>query len=88
MTLPLIKLIETDLSFRQILEKVVDTGIYADEMRSNVNSRLSGLGILEDTKRIALDYAETARKSLDVFPETEYRSALDAIPNFVVQRNK
>ena len=88
MTLPLIRLIQTDPSFRGILEKVMDTGIYADETRSNINERLSGLGILEDTKRIALDYAETARKSLDVFPETEYRSALDAIPNFVVQRNK
>ncbi|HJS52234.1 MAG TPA: polyprenyl synthetase family protein [Pyrinomonadaceae bacterium] len=88
MTLPLIRLIHIDRSVRGILEKVIDTGIYSDETRSNVNSRLFAHGILEDTKRIALEYAETARKSLDVFPETEYRSALDAIPNFVVQRNK
>jgi octaprenyl-diphosphate synthase len=88
MTLPLIRLIHIDRSVRGILEKVIDTGIYSDETRSNVNSRLFAHGILEDTKRIAHEYAETARKSLDVFPETEYRSALDAIPNFVVQRNK
>jgi geranylgeranyl pyrophosphate synthase len=66
----------------------MDTGVYADETRSDVNDRLATLGILEDAKRVALQYSESARKSLDVFPKTEYRSALDAIPNFVVQRNK
>jgi octaprenyl-diphosphate synthase len=88
LTLPLIRLIQADRSVREILERVLDSGHYSEETRSNMNSRLAELGILEDTKRVALDYAETARKSLDVFPETEYRSALDAIPNFVVQRNK
>src|SRR4030095_7636319 len=88
MTLPLIRLIKTDPSVRAILEKVMDTGIYSDETRSDTNDRLAALGILEDAKRVALQYSESARKSLEVFPETEYRSALDAIPNFVVQRNK
>jgi len=88
MTLPLIRLIKSDPSVRAILEKVMDTGIYADETRSEIDRRLNALRILEDAKRTALDYSESARKSLEVFPETEYRSALDAIPNFVVQRNK
>ena len=88
MTLPLIRLLNSDPSVRGALEKVMDTGMYPDETRLNIHRRLVDLGILEDTKLVALNYAETARKSLDVFPETEYRSALDAIPNFVVQRNK
>jgi len=88
MTLPLIRLMKSDPSVRAILEKVMDTGIYADETRSEIDRRLNALRILEDAKRTALDYSESARKSLEVFPETEYRSALDAIPNFVVQRNK
>ena len=88
MTLPLIRLMKSDPSVRAILEKVMDTGIYADETRSEIDRRLNALRILEDAKLTALDYSESARKSLEVFPETEYRSALDAIPNFVVQRNK
>ena len=88
MTLPLIRLMKSDPSVRAILEKVMDTGLYADETRSDVNERLAAFGILADAKRVALQYSESARKSLEVFPETEYRSALDAIPNFVVQRNK
>jgi len=88
MTLPLIRLIQTDRSIRGTLERVMATGSYPDDTRSDINRRLIDQGILRDTGRVALDYAERARKSLDVFPETEYRSALDAIPNFVVQRNK
>jgi octaprenyl-diphosphate synthase len=88
MTLPLIRLIGTDPSVRAILEKVMDTGVYSAETRSEINRRLVDLGILEDAKLVALDYSESARKSLEVFPETEYRSALDTIPDFVVQRNK
>jgi len=88
MTLPLIRLIQTDRSIRGTLETVMATGSYPDDTRSDINRRLVDQGILRDTGRVALDYAERARKCLDVFPETEYRSALDAIPNFVVQRNK
>jgi octaprenyl-diphosphate synthase len=88
MTLPLIRLVKSDPSARAVLENVMDTGIYASETRVDINRRLVDLGILEDTKRVALDYSGSARKSLEVFPETEYRSALDAIPDFVVQRNK
>ena len=88
MTLPLIRLIQTDRSIRGTLETVMATGSYPDDTRSDINRRLVDQDILKGTGRVALAYAERARKSLDVFPETEYRSALDAIPNFVVQRNK
>jgi geranylgeranyl pyrophosphate synthase len=37
---------------------------------------------------VAREFAERARKSLEVLPETEYRSALEAIHDFVIRRSK
>ena len=88
MTLPLIKLVRADSSIRAVLENVMDAGIYTDETRLQLNKSLNDNGALDETKNTAYDFSEAARKSLEVFPETEYRSALDAIPNFVVQRSK
>jgi len=88
LTYPLIKLADADHTIRQILENVMDKGVYADESRNQINERLKTHGILEMTKKAASEFGEAARKSLDVLPQTEYRSALEMIPDFVVRRRK
>ena len=88
MTLPLIKLIESEPSAREMLEKVMDEGVYTNGMRADIARRLRKYSVLERTGDVARQFSRSARKSLEVLPETGYRSALEAIPDFVIRRSK
>jgi octaprenyl-diphosphate synthase len=88
MTLPLIKLIEADPSTREILGNIMDEGEYRNGTREEIARRLHRHSILEQTKEVARSFSHRARKTLEVLPETEYRSALEAIPDFVIRRSK
>ncbi|MFL6466865.1 MAG: polyprenyl synthetase family protein [Pyrinomonadaceae bacterium] len=88
MTLPLIKLVKTDQSARLLLENVMDEGVYQNGSREEIGGMLKRYSILDSTKKVAMEFGEQARKYLEVLPESEYRSALEAIPDFVVQRSK
>jgi len=88
MTLPLIKLVQSDGNARSMLENIMEEGEYQNGTRAEIGKVLQRFSILESTRKIALEYGEAARKSLDVLPETGYRSALEAIPDFVVKRKK
>ncbi len=86
-TLPLILLQETDPSVREELERVMYDGVYDDVTRQSISARMAENDTLESIREIAHSFALAARKNLDILPETEYRSALDEIPNFVIDRN-
>ena len=88
MTLPLIKLIKADPDVRDILEEIMDEGVYKNGAREEIARRLRTNSILEETRAVARDHGERARKTLEVLPETAYRSALEAIPDFVIRRSK
>jgi octaprenyl-diphosphate synthase len=45
-----------------------------------------GAGALEATLDLATDYAETAKAALEVFPDGEWRQALEALADFAVTR--
>lgn len=86
-TLPLIVLQEKMPEVRAELEHIMFEGVYDDVSRSAVSNRLLSTGVLETIRETALSYASGARKNLEILPESEYRLALDGIPNFVVERN-
>ena len=86
MTFPLIKLVQGDGNARSMLETIMEEGAYRNGRREEIGQALQRFSILESTRKIALEYGEAARKSLEVLPETGYRSALEAIPDFVVKR--
>jgi len=88
MTLPLIKLVQSDGSARSMLENIMEKGEYQNGTRAEIGQVLQRFSILDSTRKMALKYGEAARKSLDVLPETGYRSALEAIPDFVVTRKR
>ena len=88
LTLPLILMSEENPSIRERLETIMTDGEYKNRTRENLLDELENLGFLKKTKQIAHDFAEKARKNLEVLPETEYRLALEEIPNFVIERNK
>ena len=87
MTLPLIKLMAAKPGYKSLLEEVMVTGEYPDESRDLISNEMMRLNILPQVREIAATYAREARKHLELFPQTEYRDALDEIPNFVIARN-
>ena len=86
-TLPLILLQEHRPDLREDLEKVMYDGAYEELSREAILEKLVKCGALEEVRRTARAFAEEARKNLEILPQTEYRFALDAIPNFVIDRN-
>jgi octaprenyl-diphosphate synthase len=87
LTLPLIKLVSRDTSMRAVFEQIIADGDYSSYPRARIIERLNNDGIIESITREAVGYATRAKKSLEVLPETAYRSALEEISNFVIQRN-
>jgi octaprenyl-diphosphate synthase len=86
-TLPLILLQEKLPNIREELERVIVDGVYDDVSRGSIIAKLTENGTLDSIRETARSYAAAARKNLEILPETEYRSALDEIPNFAVDRN-
>jgi octaprenyl-diphosphate synthase len=86
-TLPLILLQETHPAIRPELERIMYDGVYNDGSRELISAKLAEHGTLSEIREIARSFAVGARKNLDILRESEYRSALDEIPNFVIDRN-
>lgn len=86
-TLPLIYLLKNEPSLRPKLEDVMLTGTYNEISREDIRHLLDSEGIIGRIRERANEFADAARKNLDVFPETEYRVALEGIPKFVIDRN-
>ena len=86
-TLPLIYLLKNEPSLRPKLEDVMLTGTYTQISRDAIRQMLDSAGIIGRIRERANEFADAARKNLDVFTETEYRVALEGIPKFVIDRN-
>ncbi|HVF31377.1 MAG TPA: polyprenyl synthetase family protein [Pyrinomonadaceae bacterium] len=86
-TLPLILLQEKLPNVREELKRVMSDGIYDDVSRGSISAKLAENGTLDAIRETARSFATAARKNLELLPETEYRFALDEIPNFAVDRN-
>ncbi len=87
LTLPLIYLLEKQPTLKPKIEKIMFDGEYSALSRDELRQNLIEYGIIDRIKHGADEYAERARKSLDVLPESEYRSSLDSVLSFVVERN-
>ncbi|HTK39160.1 MAG TPA: polyprenyl synthetase family protein [Pyrinomonadaceae bacterium] len=87
LTLPLILLRRVDPTVNAILEQIVFDGKYLGGSRQDLAEKLREHRILESVRTRAKQYAEAARKNLEVLAKTEYRSALEGIPAFVIDRS-
>ena len=87
LTLPLIVLCRRQPNFKNFLKEIISDGSYRNGARSKVLKRLEENNIIHEIRTIALGYADAARKNLEVLPQTKYSLALEAIPNFVIERN-
>lgn len=86
-TLPLILLIKSEPAVKATLEEIMFDGTYGERSRTFLSEKLAEHKTLDKIRFIALAYAEKARKNLELLPRTEYCSALDEIPAFVIGRN-
>jgi octaprenyl-diphosphate synthase len=87
-TLPLILLRKKRPEITEALKTVMLDGNYNRIEREHVIDMLERDGTLDAVRRRANEYAEAARKNLDVLPETEYRETLGDLPAFVIERNR
>jgi octaprenyl-diphosphate synthase len=88
LTFPLILLMRKEPAMRGKLERIMRDGDYAAVPRENILESLEKYSALDETRRRAYEFADKSRENLEVLPETEYRLALEEIPNYMVERNK
>nr|MDQ3043265.1 polyprenyl synthetase family protein [Acidobacteriota bacterium] len=88
LTLPLILLVKKEPEIKSDLEKIMHDGNYQKFSRQMLLEKLESAGLLEETRRMAYTYANRAIKNLELLPKTEYRSALEEIPTYMIERNK
>ena len=87
LTMPLILLVKKEPAIEFDLEKIIRDGDYRNYSRQRLLEKIELGGTLEDTRRQAYDYAAQAVKNLDLLPKSEYRHALEEIPNYMIERN-
>lgn len=87
LTLPLILLCREFPDFKKELKQIIADGSYKNGARVRVSEKLQENGTLAQIRAVALDYADAARKNLEVLPKTKYSLALEEIPRFVIERN-
>jgi octaprenyl-diphosphate synthase len=87
LTLPLIYLLDAESDMRPSLQAVMRKGDYSDVSRPSLIDAVERSGALERAKDRALEYADAARRSLNVLPDTKYRDALQAIPTYIIERD-
>ncbi len=87
LTLPLISLLISEPSLLPAFENIMFNGEYAEFSRDDLKQKLKANGVLSDIREKAKTYALSARKSIDVLPQTEYRSSLEDILDFVIDRS-
>lgn len=87
-TLPLLLLLQKEPSVKKDLERIMHDGDYEKVSRESILEKLEKHDALEETRRRAYGFAEKARKNLEVLPVSKYREALEAIPIYMIERNK
>jgi octaprenyl-diphosphate synthase len=88
LTLPLILLVKKEPKVKSELEKIMRDGDYKSVSREMLLEKLESFGLLAETRNKAYTFANLAIKNLELLPETEYRSALEEIPSYMIERNK
>lgn len=87
-TLPLIYLMDSEPSSREMIDRVIREANYDNVSRSDLLAAVERAGGLERARARADQFAETARASLDNLPDSDYCDALRAIPTYVLERER
>ncbi len=88
LTLPLILLLVENPAFKTKLEQIMQDGDYTKVSRESLLKHLKLHKTLDETRQRAYTYAVKAKKNLEVLSISEYRTALDNILTFMIERTK
>jgi octaprenyl-diphosphate synthase len=87
-TLPLIHLMASDPSTRDMVQTVMSEAGYDSVTRNELHQVVERVGALERARACADEYATAARTALDHLPSSEFRESLRAIPTYVLDRER
>ena len=87
-TLPLIYLMANDPSARDLLDIVMTDGSYARVPREQLLESLQRVDALDRARVRADEYAEAACLAIGSLPTSDYSQALEAIPTYVIDRDR
>lgn len=88
LTLPLIRLVQKKTSIQTRVEQIMNDGDYSNFPREELLNYLKAHKTLDETREKAYNYATSAKKNLEALSSSEYRSALDDIPSYMIERAK
>jgi octaprenyl-diphosphate synthase len=91
-TLPLIFALEAQAQAhansegRRLVEKVLEERDFRTVRAEQITRLVRETGALERATNLAKEYVKRSKASLEVLPDTEYRRALLAVPDFILDR--
>jgi octaprenyl-diphosphate synthase len=87
-TLPIIyALKKADRTETETVRKIMDGGDTTEDERAQILEMLKKYGALDKAREAADDYATKAVNSLEVFPSSDVKNILTALPSFVIERS-
>ena len=71
---------------RKLVAKVLEERDFQSVRPEQITKLVQETGALDRSLNLAREYVQNAKSSLDILPETQYRRALYAIPDFILER--
>ena len=71
---------------RRLVSKVLEERDFRNVRPEEITSLVRETGALKRATQMAKEYVQRAKASLEVLPDTEYRRALLAVPDFILER--
>jgi len=87
-TLPLIYLMATNASAREMVQTVMTEGAYQTVARRELLEAVKGVGALDRARARGDEYAAAAQTALNDLPSSEFRDSLRSIPAYVLDRDR
>jgi len=87
-TLPLIRLLKKHPQFASAVRAAMEEPVGETRLAERVLALLDEYGELEHAREEAYAYARRAQETLTIFPDNQYRRALNDIAQFIVERDR
>ena len=71
---------------RRLVAKVLEERDFVTVRSEQIAKLVQQTGALARATRLAQEYVARAKESLEELPDTEYRKALLAVPDFILER--
>jgi octaprenyl-diphosphate synthase len=87
-TLPLIRLLKKHPQFAPAVRAAMEEPVGETRLAERILTLLDEYGELDHAREEAYAYARRAQEALTIFPDNQYRRALNDIAEFIVERDR